>query len=76
MNYLRLTNKSLTFAFKKLQSLAVDVTLNKRTAMDFNFGTDTVTSTDVSIPTKAIIISKIKKSSKSNTITQQLILLT
>ena len=77
MNLKRIINNGLSMAYKRLSSLEIDVTLNKKSSVDFNFNTAELTE-DIPtyIYTKAIPLSRVRLSRDSSTVKQQLLLQT
>ena len=62
MSYRNPLDQQLRRAFNMVKDLAIDVTLTKKTATGFNFGTGSVTATDDgTIITKAVVTKTVKK---------------
>jgi hypothetical protein len=64
----------LTMSFKKLGDLVVDATLINKVSSEFDFNNNEAVTISKTLPIKLIPISKIKSSSKSNLLTQQVMI--
>jgi len=77
MGYKTLVNKNVAKVFTLLKDLAEDITLTKKTAVNFNFSTNTATNVEAAaISTKAVITDSNKSSIEKNTLTKIMLLKT
>lgn len=68
MGYRQLVDSAVTKAFNAAKDLAIDVTFNRKTDQSFNFNTGLVTSTPLTVLTKAIKIEEKKTANQRNTV--------
>ena len=71
MSYAQLVNDKVALAFRLIKDLAVDVTLNRK-SNSFDFASGNSSSTNVDVPTKAVITTSSKKNERNTTLTEMM----
>jgi hypothetical protein len=77
MSYNNLAKRKVKQVFKLIGDLAIDVTLAKRSVVDFNFQkVEPKTPTSETVTTKAVMLSSDKESTEQNVMRNNLLLIT